>query len=72
MNRDELLAAYDAQVRMSLANRPPVGVTCERDGPLLHCYGLHRGFVSYRSLEGADVDALIGRASCRERVSKQV
>ena len=61
MNRDALLDAYDAQVRTALAERPPAGVTCERDGPLLRCYGLHRGFVGYRSLEGADVDALIAR-----------
>ena len=58
----ELLAAYDAQVRASLASRPPAGATCDWDGPLLRCVGLHRGFVSYRSLAGvADVDAVIER-----------
>jgi GNAT superfamily N-acetyltransferase len=58
----DLLGAYDSQVRTSLASRPPAGVTCDWDGPLLRCVGLHRGFVSYRSLAGvADVDALITR-----------
>jgi hypothetical protein len=58
----DLLGAYDAQVRTSLARRPPAGVVCDWDGPLLRCVGLHRGFVSYRSLVGvADVDALIAR-----------
>lgn len=62
MNRDELLAAYDAQARTAILNRPPEGVTVERDGPLVRCHGLHRGFVGYRSLdEVADVDALIAR-----------
>jgi len=58
----DLLAAYDAQVRTALADRPPAGVTCEWDGPLLRCTGMHRGFVNYRSLDGVDdVDALIAR-----------
>lgn len=61
MNRDVLLAAYDAQVRTALADRPPAGATCDWDGPLLRCTGMHRGFVGYRSLAGADVDALIAR-----------
>jgi GNAT superfamily N-acetyltransferase len=58
----ELLEAYDAQVRTALGNRPPAGVTCDWDGPLLRATGLHRGFVNYRSLAGVDdVDALIAR-----------
>jgi hypothetical protein len=59
----DLLAAYDAQVRTSLARRPPKGVTCDWDGPLLRCTDLrYRGFVGYRSLAGVDdVDALIAR-----------
>jgi len=53
---------YDAQARTAFLNHLPQGVTCDRDGPVLRCYGLHRGFVSYRSLDGvADVDALIAR-----------
>lgn len=62
MNRDALLAAYDAQARTGLLNRLPQGVTCDRDGPIMRCYGLHRGFVGYHSLDGvADLDALIAR-----------
>lgn len=61
MNRNVLLAAYDAQVRTALADRPPPGVTCDWDGPLLRCTGMHRGFVNYRSLAGVEVDALIAR-----------
>jgi GNAT superfamily N-acetyltransferase len=59
--QEALLAAYDAQVRTALADRPPAGVTCDWDGTLLRCTGMHRGFVNYRSLAGADVDALIAR-----------
>jgi len=59
----DLLAAYDAQVRTALARRPPRGVTCEWDGPLLRCSDVaYRGFVGYRSLAGEqNVDALIAR-----------
>ncbi len=59
----DLLAAYDAQVRTALARRPPRGVTCDWDGPLLRCTDVaYRGFVGYRSLAGEqDVDALIAR-----------
>jgi hypothetical protein len=60
----DVLAAYDAQVRTSLAHRPPRGVICDWDGPLLRCVDpRYRGFVGYRSLAGVhDVDALIARA----------
>lgn len=59
----DLLAAYDAQVRTALARRPPRGVACDWDGPLLRCTDVaYRGFVGYRSLAGEqDVDALIAR-----------
>ena len=59
----DLLAAYDAQVRTALARRPPQGVTCDWDGPLLRCTDpRYRGFVGYRSLGGVrDIDALIAR-----------
>jgi GNAT superfamily N-acetyltransferase len=62
--RDALREAYDAQVRTALAARQPAGVTCDWDGPLLRCTGMHRGFVNYRDLgglRGADLDALIAR-----------
>jgi GNAT superfamily N-acetyltransferase len=65
VNRDELLAAYDAQARTAFVNHLPQGVTCDRDGPIMRCFGLHRGFVGYRNLDGctdpADLDALIAR-----------
>jgi len=61
-DRVALLAAYDAQVRTALARRPPVGLQLDWDGPLLRATGWHRGFVGYRSLDGAgDLDALIAR-----------
>jgi GNAT superfamily N-acetyltransferase len=60
-----LLAAYDAQLRDSLPDRLPAGVTVERDGPLLRFLGFpHRGFVGYRDLdgiEGGELDELIAR-----------
>lgn len=62
--REALLDAYDAQVRTALATRQPAGVTCDWDGPLLRCTGMHQGFVNYRNLgglTGADLDALIAR-----------
>jgi acetyltransferase (GNAT) family protein len=61
----ELLAAYDAQVRGRIPDPLPRGVTVERDGPLVRCFGLAgRGFVVYRDLggfEGGDLDELIAR-----------
>ena len=61
----ELLAAYDAQVRTRVPEPLPLGVSFERDGPLLrfHGYG-DRGFVVYSTLGGLDgpeLDALIAR-----------
>jgi GNAT superfamily N-acetyltransferase len=59
----ELLAAYDAQLRVHVSDRLPQGVTVERDGPLVRFLGLaNRGFVLYRDLgglEGAALDELI-------------
>jgi GNAT superfamily N-acetyltransferase len=61
-DRDALLAAYDTQMRTALARRQPAGVTCDWDGPLLRCTGMHRGFVTYRSLGAVDdLDALVAR-----------
>jgi GNAT superfamily N-acetyltransferase len=62
---DELLAAYDAQVRARVPARLPVGVEVTRDGPLVRFAGpAGGGFVVYRDLdglEGAELDALIER-----------
>jgi|SRR3954469_4203398 len=61
----ELLAAYDAQVRDRVPDPLPLGVTVERDGPLVRFFNLGgRGFVMYRDLaglEGTDLDELIAR-----------
>jgi GNAT superfamily N-acetyltransferase len=61
----ELLAAYDAQLRGVVRDPLPVGVTVERDGPIVRLTGLgHGGFVGYRDLgglEGAALDDLIAR-----------
>ena len=60
-----LLAAYDAQLRARVPDRLPLGVTVERDGPLLRILGFeHGGFVTYRDLgglDGGDLDELIAR-----------
>jgi hypothetical protein len=61
----ELLAAYDTQVRDRVSDPLPLGVTVERDGPLLRILGFGgRGFVVYRDLaglEGTNLDELIAR-----------
>ena len=61
----ELLAVYDAQLRVHIPDRQPQGARVEQDGPVLRISGLRdRGFVVYRSLgglEGADLDELIAR-----------
>lgn len=58
---DELLAAYDRQVRVWV----PGWATVERDGPLLRVLDLDEGvFITYTDLaglDGADLDALIAR-----------
>jgi len=68
IDRSELLAAYDAQLRGRDPDPLPEGVTVESDGPLRRYYGLFGpkggGFVGYRDLEGltsAEIDELIAR-----------
>jgi hypothetical protein len=62
---DELLAAFDAQLRARVPDRLPEGEIVERDGPLVRFSGgPGRGWVLYRDLdglEGAALDALIAR-----------
>src|SRR5262245_37461403 len=56
--------AYDAQLRASVPDRLPAGVTVERDGPVVRLVGDGSGFVTYRSLDGLEgpgLDALITR-----------
>ncbi|MEO3876404.1 GNAT family N-acetyltransferase [Nonomuraea sp. B12E4] len=60
---DNLLAAYDEQMRGAPPN-PPTGVTHEQDGPLLRIVGQFRGFVSAPrdvGVRGAELDRLIAR-----------
>jgi GNAT superfamily N-acetyltransferase len=63
--RDELLIAYDRQLRAHVPEPLPLGVHVERDGPLVRTLGLeHGGFVDYGDLAGLDgpeLDALIER-----------
>jgi GNAT superfamily N-acetyltransferase len=65
MSRDELLRAYDRQLRGHIPARLPAGVRVERDGPLLRMVGFGgRGMVEYRDLgglEGRELDVLIDR-----------
>ena len=62
---DELLAAYDTQLRGHVHHRLPDSVRVERDGPLVRTLRLgKRGFVEYRDLaglDGDDLDLLIAR-----------
>jgi GNAT superfamily N-acetyltransferase len=62
---EELLQAYDRQLRARIPERVPHGVRIERDGPLVRLLGeAGGGFVGYRDLagvEGADLDELIAR-----------
>jgi len=56
-----LLAAYDDQLR---GGAETLGVPSSADGPVVRVEYPHRGFVSYRTLEGiegAELDALIAR-----------
>lgn len=61
----ELLAAYDAQVRARVPARLPAGVEVVEDGPLVVFTGLPwGGLLMYRDLDGvtgAELDALIDR-----------
>lgn len=65
MPGDPLLALYDAQLRAHVNEPLPVGVTVERDGPLVRTLGFgHSGWVEYRDLgdlSEAELDALIAR-----------
>jgi len=48
---DTLLELYDAQLRAHVPDRPPAGVTFERDGPLVRTIGYARqGWVEYHDL----------------------
>ena len=62
---DELLAAYDTQLRGHVHCRLPDSVRVERDGPLVRTLRFgRRGFVEYRDLAGLDgeeLDMLIAR-----------
>jgi GNAT superfamily N-acetyltransferase len=62
---DDLLTAYDTQLRGRVPDRLPAGETVERDGPLLRFSGgPGGGWVLYRDLggiEGAALDELIAR-----------
>ena len=67
MTPDELLAAYDAQLRARVPDRLPEGETVERDGPLLRFSGgAGQGWVLYRDLVGLDGAAL------EELIARQV
>ncbi len=60
----ELLAAYDAQMRMPTTAMLPAGVWVERDGPVTRTVGQHRGFVSAPRDLGAhagELDDVIAR-----------
>jgi GNAT superfamily N-acetyltransferase len=62
---EELLVAYDSQLRGQVPSPLPRGVRVERDGPLVRFLGLpFGGFVEYRDLEGlegGELDELIVR-----------
>jgi GNAT superfamily N-acetyltransferase len=62
---DELLAAYDSQLRGHVHDRLPDSVRVERDGQLVRTLRFgNRGFVEYRDLaglEGRELDTLIAR-----------
>ena len=65
MDAAELLAAYDASLRVNIPDPLPSGETAERDGPVLRFSGgPSGGWVLYRDLgglEGAELDELIAR-----------
>ena len=59
MDAEQLLAAYDAQLRAPVPDLLPAGETLERDGPLLRFFGgPGGGWVLYRDLAGLDGDEL--------------
>ena len=56
---NQLLVAYDAQVRARVPERLPTGETVESDGPLLRFSGgAGQGWILYRDLGGIDGDEL--------------
>jgi GNAT superfamily N-acetyltransferase len=60
----DLLAAYDAQLRLSEAATLAPGVVAQPDGPIVRIVGQHRGFISSPPdlrLDGPELDALIAR-----------
>lgn len=65
LSADELLAAYDAQLRARVPDTLPHGVEVEWDGPVLRMLDpATQGWVVYRDLagvDGAELDALIAR-----------
>lgn len=65
LDPDELLAAYDAQLRNVAPDPLPAGVTVEHDGPLMRILGQESGgFLDYRDVSGLspeELDALIAR-----------
>ena len=65
VRREDLLEAYDAQLRGHVHDRLPDSVQVDRDGPLVRTVGFgNRGFVEYRDLgglHGGEIDALIAR-----------
>jgi len=63
VEREALLAAFDAQARAAPSDPPP-GVWNETDGPLVRVVGQERGFISAphdTGARGADLDRLITR-----------
>jgi len=63
VEREALLAAFDAQARAAPPDPPP-GVWHETDGPLVRVVGQERGFISAprdTGARGADLDRLITR-----------
>ncbi|MEJ3749322.1 GNAT family N-acetyltransferase [Actinomycetes bacterium KLBMP 9797] len=62
LDESALRDIFDRQMRPDVPDPVPAGGLVERDGPLVRVRGLApRGFVTYRDLAGADVDALIRR-----------
>ncbi|HUN37671.1 MAG TPA: GNAT family N-acetyltransferase [Trebonia sp.] len=64
MTDDDLLLAYDEQMRTQISHSERPGLIIERDGPLLRVAGDHRGFVTGPrdlGLDGEELDALIAR-----------
>lgn len=62
LDESALRDIFDRQMRPDVPDPVPAGAIVERDGPLVRVSGLPpRGFLTYRDLAGADVDALIRR-----------